>query len=202
MWYGKGIRYHEGDPTPVAVGYSQVHARRPLPQTLPRHRFPTPGTRRGTWYVNTVLKQAHPEGAPVFPGSSRLGIEPKTPVWLERECCLLVLDSVTFTPRWIRQPEAEWWCVCDFVTVCSRTFTGLSTFEPPVTNVFFGTLAFSLRLVPSRPAADAPLTHRGSSATLPSAFLPSHGPISLTSPPCSDLPYVHLQQQLNYRQLK
>jgi hypothetical protein len=27
----------------------------------------------------------------------------------ERVCCLLVLDSVTSTPRWIRQPEAAWW---------------------------------------------------------------------------------------------
>ncbi len=26
----------------------------------------------------------------------------------ERECCLLVLESVTFTPQRIRQPEAAW----------------------------------------------------------------------------------------------
>ena len=26
----------------------------------------------------------------------------------ERECCLLVLNSVTSTPQWIRQPEAAW----------------------------------------------------------------------------------------------
>ena len=33
----------------------------------------------------------------------------------ERECCLLVLNSVTSTPQWIRQPEAAWgcvWCLC------------------------------------------------------------------------------------------
>jgi hypothetical protein len=33
----------------------------------------------------------------------------------EREHCLLVLNSVTSTPQWIRQPEAEWvcvWCLC------------------------------------------------------------------------------------------
>ena len=65
-----------------------------------------------------------------------------------RECCLLVLDSVTSTPQWIRQPEAAWWCVCDFVQVCFRTVAGLSTFEPPITNAFLGTLAFSLRLMP------------------------------------------------------
>jgi hypothetical protein len=26
----------------------------------------------------------------------------------ESVCCLLVLNSVTFTPQWIRQPEAAW----------------------------------------------------------------------------------------------
>jgi hypothetical protein len=26
----------------------------------------------------------------------------------QRECCLLVLNSVTSTPQWIRQPEAAW----------------------------------------------------------------------------------------------
>jgi hypothetical protein len=26
----------------------------------------------------------------------------------ERVCCLLVLNSVTSTPQWIRQPEAAW----------------------------------------------------------------------------------------------
>jgi hypothetical protein len=33
----------------------------------------------------------------------------------EREICLLVLNSVTSTPQWIRQPEAAWgcvWCLC------------------------------------------------------------------------------------------
>ncbi len=30
----------------------------------------------------------------------------------ERECCLLVLDSVTSTPQWIRQPEAAWFRQC------------------------------------------------------------------------------------------
>jgi hypothetical protein len=51
--------------------------------------------------------------------------------------CLLVLNSVTSTPQWIRQPEAAlfcvWclraWCVC--VQVCARTFSGLSASEPP-----------------------------------------------------------------------
>ena len=26
----------------------------------------------------------------------------------ERECCLLVLNAVTSTPQWIRQPKAAW----------------------------------------------------------------------------------------------
>ena len=31
-----------------------------------------------------------------------------SPAGLERECCSLVLNSVTSTPQWIRQPEAAW----------------------------------------------------------------------------------------------
>ena len=30
-----------------------------------------------------------------------------------RVCCLLVLNSVTSTPQWIRQPEAAWLCYDD-----------------------------------------------------------------------------------------
>lgn len=44
-----------------------------------------------------------------------------------------------------------------------------------------GALAFSLRLMPSRPAAGATLTHSGSSAALPPLFFPSHGLISFTA---------------------
>jgi hypothetical protein len=42
-----------------------------------------------------------------------------------RESCLLVLDSVTSTPQWIRQSEAVWlcvWCLCAWclcVSMCS-----------------------------------------------------------------------------------
>jgi hypothetical protein len=56
----------------------------------------------------------------------------------------------------------------------------LSASEPPANNASSDTLAFSLRLVPFQPAADAPLTRTGSSAALLSALLPSHGPISST----------------------
>jgi hypothetical protein len=44
-----------------------------------------------------------------------------------------------------------------------------------------------------RPAADAVLTHTGSSADLPPALLPFHGPISFTFLPRPDLHYIHLQ---------
>ena len=30
---------------------------------------------------------------------------------LKRECCLLVLNSVTSTQQWIRQPEAAWFLI-------------------------------------------------------------------------------------------
>ena len=45
-WYG-----YERDPTPVAVGHHRVHARRPRPQTVPRHG-PTPG---GLWFVDSLF---------------------------------------------------------------------------------------------------------------------------------------------------
>ena len=45
-----------------------------------------------------------------------------------------------------------------------------------------GTSAFSLRLMPSRLAAGAILTHSGSSAAPPPPPTPSHGPISFTYP--------------------
>ncbi len=35
-WYG-----YKRDPTPVAVGCHRVHARRPRPQTVPRHGPPS-----------------------------------------------------------------------------------------------------------------------------------------------------------------
>jgi len=35
-----------------------------------------------------------------------VGCEVQVLVAPERECCLLVLNSVTSTPQWIRQPEA------------------------------------------------------------------------------------------------
>jgi hypothetical protein len=40
-----------------------------------------------------------------------------------RVCCLLVLNSVTSTPQWIRQPEAVWGNVFCFVMISNACFT-------------------------------------------------------------------------------
>jgi hypothetical protein len=51
---------------------------------------------------------------------------------VERVCCLLVLNSGTSTPQWIRQPEAAWlcvWCLCAWclcVSMCSDILGSLS----------------------------------------------------------------------------
>jgi hypothetical protein len=50
----------------------------------------------------------------------------------ERVCCLLVLNSVTSTPQWIRQPWAAWlcvWCLCAWclcASMCSDILGSLS----------------------------------------------------------------------------
>jgi hypothetical protein len=115
----------------------------------------------------------------------------------ERVCCLLVHNSVTSTPQWIRQPWAAWlcvWCLCVLclcASKCSDILGSLSLGTSGYTSS--GTLAFSLRRMPPRPAADAALTHTGSSAALPTALLPFYGPISFTFLPRPDLHYIHLQ---------
>jgi len=115
-------------------------------------------------------------------------------------CCLLVLNTVTSTPQWIRQPEAAWlcvWCLCAWclcVSMCSDILGTLSLWTSGYASS--GTLAFSLRLMPPRPAADAALTHTGSSGALHPALLPFHGPISFTFLPRPGLHYIHLQWQL------
>jgi hypothetical protein len=68
---------------------------------------------------------------------------------LARVCCLLVLDSVTSTPQWIRQPKPRDFVhdvcvVC--VNVCSEV---LGIFSPWISGyAFSSTLTFSLRLMP------------------------------------------------------
>ncbi len=122
------------------------------------------------------------------------------PLYRERECCLLVLNSVTSTPHWIRQPKAAWgcvWCLCAWclrVSMCSDILGSLSLRTSGYASS--GTLAFSLRRMPPRPAADDALTQTGSSAALHPALLPLHGPISFTFLPRLDriiIHYIHLQ---------
>jgi hypothetical protein len=62
-------------------------------------------------------------------------------------------------------------------------FIGSLAFELLVNNASSDTLAFSLRLLPSLPATDAPATRAGSSAALSLAHPTFHG----------SLYYVHLQ---------
>ena len=72
-----------------------------------------------------------------------------------------------------------------FVIACkyARRLSQVSQpLNPLVNNASSDTLAFSLRLVPSQPDADAPLTRAGFSAAPPLAPPPFHGPISFTFP--------------------
>ena len=81
-----------------------------------------------------------------------------------------------------------------FVFACKYVLGHYRVSQPPNSGyASSGTLAFSLRRMPPRPAADDALTHTGSSATLRPAPLPSHGPIPFTFPPRPDLHYVHLR---------
>ena len=132
-----------------------------------------------------------------FELTDRLETRQQTPVLLlsncccsfQRECCLLVLNSVTSTPQWIRQPERV--CVC-VVFVCKYVL-GHSRVSQPL-NLRLCLLrhfAFSLRRMPPRPAADVALPRTGSSAALHPDPLPIHGPISFTFLPRPDLHYIH-----------
>jgi hypothetical protein len=87
--------------------------------------------------------------------------------------------------------------VCKYVLGHSRVSQPLN-----LRLCLFRHLGFLTSPYASPPAADATLTHTGSSAALPPALLPFHGPISFTFLPRPDLHYIHLQGQLNLRQLK
>jgi hypothetical protein len=104
-------------------------------------------------------------------------------------CCLLVLNLVSSTPPCIRQPglRIRVLGVCDRVQVCTQAFVSFLAFELLVNNASSDTLAFSLRLVSSLPAADAPATRAGFSAAPPLAPSPFHGSSSFTLPPHLDL---------------
>jgi hypothetical protein len=69
---------------------------------------------------------------------------------LKKKWCLLVLNSVTSPPRWIRQPQLRAMhgvCVCCFFFLFFLEASHPADFSAPV---FSGTSAFSLRLTPSR----------------------------------------------------
>ena len=76
----------------------------------------------------------------------------------ERECCLLVLNLVSSTLPCIRQPRPRLRVldICGFVSVCTQAFIGFQAYERLINPPSSGTLAFSLRLTPSLPAADFP----------------------------------------------
>jgi hypothetical protein len=83
----------------------------------------------------------------------------------ERECCLLVLDSVTSTPEWIGQPKPrDVHDVCVFICKCvlgsPRASQPLNVFAYD----FSSTSAFSLRLMPFRLAVGATPAFIGASA--------------------------------------
>jgi hypothetical protein len=87
------------------------------------------------------------------------------------------------------------WCLCLRVSIVKHVLGHSQVSQPPNSGYAssVGTLAFSLRHMPPRPATDDALTHASSSAALLPAPLPSHGPIAFTFLPRPDLHYVHLR---------
>jgi hypothetical protein len=84
----------------------------------------------------------------------------------ESVCCLLVLDSVTSTPQWIRQPKPRD-CVHDVCVFVCKCVPGSSRASQPLNFqlcLFFSTSVFSLRLMPIRLAVGATPAFPGSSA--------------------------------------
>jgi hypothetical protein len=99
----------------------------------------------------------------------------------------LVLSLVSSTLPCIRQPRPRLRVldICGFVLVCTQAFIGF--FKPMsawlITPPSSGTLAFSLRLAPSLPAADFPAFYTGYSASPPLAYSPFPGASSAIPPP-------------------
>ena len=61
--------------------------------------------------------------------SQTLSLElPPCVLLLQRECCLLVLNTVTSTPQWIRQPKPRG---CVFVFVCKYELGRFRATQPP-----------------------------------------------------------------------
>jgi hypothetical protein len=98
----------------------------------------------------------------------------------KKKFCLLVLNSVTSPPRWIRQPQLRaMHGVCFFVL-----FLEASHPADVSAPVFSGTSAFSLRLMPSRltPCATSALTVSSTLPPLPLLALRAR-PFHLPPPP-------------------
>jgi hypothetical protein len=97
----------------------------------------------------------------------------------ERVCCLLVLDSVTSTPQWIRQPKPRG-CLHDVCVFVCECVLGRSQVSQPL-NLRLCLLqhfGFLTSLVPSRLAAGAMSALPGSSASLLPPLTPLDGPFS------------------------
>jgi len=134
-------------PSRSALSTSLITSSRISAQPTTRHRLRGERGGRGTTSSRTTTRAANELSPPksacdcdavlrtstrgtVHMGQSqrRWGIEDS----IERERCLLVLNSVTSTPQWIRQPEAAWlcvWCLCVWclcVSKCSDILGSLS----------------------------------------------------------------------------
>ena len=62
---------------------------------------------------------------------AKVEVQVESTVWAatgERVCCLLVLDTVTSTPQWIRQPKPRG---CVFVFVCKYELGRFRATQPP-----------------------------------------------------------------------
>jgi hypothetical protein len=113
---------------------------------------------------------------------------------LEKVCCLSVLDSITSTPQWIRQPKPR--DVPDVYVFVCKCALGSPKASQPLNILAFAfpkTSAFSPRLMPLRLAVGAasafqapPLLHSRSSPPPNGLILlayPLHLPSSLRPPP-------------------
>jgi hypothetical protein len=112
----------------------------------------------------------------------------------------LVLDSVTSTPQWIRQPKPRdvlhdvCVLVCECVNMCSEV---LGLLSPWISGyAFSSTLAFSLRLMPFRLAVGATTSSPGPSAPPPPSSPPPNRFILFTCPLHLGLHYARLTWRL------
>jgi hypothetical protein len=103
------------------------------------HIWPNSTGSSGHYVSRTRRKPAHDDGRKRRESTSRRAklVDTRTKLSSadpERVCCLLVLNSVTSTPQWIRQPEAARvcvWCLCAWclrvsMCLCSDILGSLS----------------------------------------------------------------------------